>query len=86
MRQQKEKKSNKISGRHDRYHKRPHGCVAGQHTYGDQNRIRITKIHESKIHSTGHGKIHSGGKGHGHPKISISPIYDIIPSIQPNHL
>ena len=44
----------------------------------DWNMIQITKICESKIHSKGHGKTR-------HPKVSISPIYDIIPRIRPNH-
>ena len=34
-------KSNRISGKRDRYHKRPQECVMDRHTYGDQNRIII---------------------------------------------
>ena len=30
------------------------------------------------------GNIHSGGHGNVHTKISITPIYNIIPSIRPN--
>ena len=44
----------------------------------------MTKICKSKVHSTGYGKIHSGGNGHRHPKISIAPTYYIFPNIIPN--